>query len=111
MKVLFLNAVLDLYLIPTEYPIATDTLTLEFRNEFTDVKTVSPVSFEITERLKITITTQPADFKIRSKYEIELKNGTDIIYMGKAIVLASGTDVQNYEYNSQPNARYDYKAT
>ena len=41
--------------------------------------------------------------------ELELKNVADVIYRGKMIILAQGTDVQNYEYNSQPNARFDYK--
>ncbi len=109
MKVLFLDAVLDFYVILREYPLITDTLTLNLRNESSNVSISPAVTFEIEERLKVTITAQPSDFKTQNKYEIELKNGSLTIYRGKIIILAQGTDVQNYEYNSQPNQRYDYK--
>lgn len=109
MKVLFIDAVLVFYVIPRDYPIVTDTLTLNLRNESSN-KTMSPaVTFEVNEQLKVTITTQPDDFKTQNKYELELKNGSETIYRDKIIILAQGTDVQNYEYNSQPDARYDYK--
>ena len=109
MKVLFLNAVLDFYLIPQEYPLLTDTLTLKLRNESSN-KTITPaVTFVLGEYLKVNITTQPADFDIQNKYEVELKNGASVIYRGKIIILAQGTDVQNYDYSSQPNAKYGYK--
>jgi hypothetical protein len=110
MKVLFLDAVLDIYLIPQDYPINTDTLTLELRREQTDVIISPAVTFTTgSEQLKVTITDQPDDFKTKNKYEFELKNGASTIFRGKIIILAQGTDVQNYEYNSQPNKRYDYK--
>ena len=109
MKVLFLDADLDIYLIPRVYPLITDTLTLNLRREQSDVNISPAVTFVIDERFKITITDQPSDFKTQNKYELELKNGTKTIYRGKIIILAEGTDVQNYEYNSQPNQRYDYR--
>ena len=109
MKVLFLDAVLDFYLIPRVYPIVTDVLTLSLRNESTDEAITPAVTFTIAEQLKINITAQPTDFQAQNKYEVELKNGTDVIFRGKIIILAQGTDVQNYEYNSQPNKKYDYK--
>jgi len=109
MKVLFLDAALDLYLIPRVYPLLTDTLTLTLRNESSNETITPAVTFVLGEKLKVTITTQPTDFKTQNKYELELKNGTSVIYRGKIIILAQGTDVQNYEYSSQPNAKYGYK--
>lgn len=109
MKVLFLDAVLDFYLIPRVYPLITDTLTLSLRSEITNEVLTPPVTFTIEEQLKINITTQPTEFAIQNKYEVELKNGTDVIYRGKMIILAEDTDVQNYEYSSQPTAKYGYK--
>jgi len=109
MKVLFLDTPLVFYLIPRVYPIITDTLTLYLRNEITD-KTITPaITFTISEKLKITIPAQPTDFKIQNKYEVELKNGSSVIYRGKIIILAEGTDIQNYEYSSQINAKFKYK--
>lgn len=109
MKVLFLNTPLDIYLIPRVYPILTDTLTLNLRNEISNVVITPAVTFLIEEQLKVTITDQPDDFKAQNKYELELINGSSVIYRGKIIILAEGTDVQNYEYSSQPNLRYGYK--
>ncbi len=109
MKVLFIDAPLIFYLIPRVYPLITDTLTLNLRNESSNATITPAVTFVINEKLEITITVQPTDFKTQNKYEIELKNGTDVIYRGKIIILAQGTDVQNYEYSSQPNAKFGYK--
>lgn len=109
MKVLFLTEPLIIFLIPREYPELGDVLTLSLRNEFTD-EVISPsVTFEtVAKQLLVTITTQPTDFKTQNKYEATLKNGSNIIYLGKIIVLESGTSVQNYEYNTQTNVRFDY---
>lgn len=109
MKVLFLDTPLIFYFIPRIYPVITDTLTLKLRNESSNVEITPAVTFTISEKLEITITAQPTDFAIQNKYEVELKNGEDVIYRGKFIILAEDTDVQNYEYNTQPNAKFDYK--
>lgn len=110
MKVLFLDTPLVFYLIPREDPLETDTLTLAMRNEITG-KIITPVvNFELINKdIKITIPDQPEDFSISNKYEIELINNSIVIYRGKLIILAEGTDIQNYNYSSQPNAKFDYK--
>lgn len=110
MKVLFLNTVLKLILIPRNYPLIGDVLTMSLRDEFSDDIISPPVTFEkVGKRLEVTITTQPTEFSIQRKYEITLKNGSKVIYLGKCMILEQGTDIQNYEYNTQPNARFDYK--
>ncbi len=109
MKVLFFDTPLIFNLIPRVYPLITDTLTLNLRNESSNEAISPAVTFIISEKLEITITAQPVDFKTQNKYEIELKNGTDVIYRGKMIILAEGTDVQNYEYITQPNAKFGFK--
>jgi hypothetical protein len=109
MKVLFLTEALTLFLIPREYPADGDTLSLSLRNEFTDEVITPAVTFEtLSKQLLVTLTTQPTDFKIQNKYEATLSNGATVIYYGKIIVLEAGTDVQNYQYNSQTNVRFDY---
>lgn len=109
MKVLFLTEVLTFSLIPRAYPLLTDNLVLSLRNEQTNVSIVPAFTFTVTDKLNITITAQPADFKTQNKYEINLQNGGELIYLGTAIVLESGTNIQNYEYGTQTSKRFDYK--
>jgi hypothetical protein len=110
MKVLFLTEVLSFHLIPRDYPQAGDGLTLSLRNEFTDAVITPAITFAtLGKQLVVTLTTQPTDFKTQNKYEATLKNGSTVIYLGKIIVLDSGTDIQNYQYNTQTNVRFDYK--
>lgn len=109
MKVLFLTEALIFSVIPRSYPLITDTITLSLRNEMTDETITPAITFTVTDKLNITITAQPADFKTQNKYEVNIKNGTDIIYLGKMIILESGTDVQNYENSTQTNEKFGYK--
>lgn len=109
MKVLFLTEALTFSLIPRDYPLLTDVLTLTLRNAQTGVIITPDITFTVTDKLNITLTAQPADFKTQNKYELTLKNGADLIYLGKAIVLEAGTDVQNYENSTQSNERFGYK--
>lgn len=109
MKVLFLNTELKFSLIPRTFPLLIDNLVLNLRNEITNVELNPSITFTITDKLNIIIASQPSDFKSQNKYEIELKNGTDVIYLGKLLILEQGTNVQNYEYGSQTKTRFDYK--
>lgn len=109
MKVLFLTEALNFSAIPRVYPLVTDTLTLTLRNEQTDIIITPGVTFTVTDKINITITDQPADFKPQNKYEVTIKNGSELIYLGRMIILESGTDVQNYENATQSNERFQYK--
>lgn len=109
MKVLFLSEVLIFSAIPINYPLETDNITLSLRNEQTDVIITPEITFTVTDKLNITITAQPADFKTQNKYEVNIKNGSDLIYLGRMIILESGTDVQNYKYSTQSNGKFGYK--
>jgi hypothetical protein len=109
MKVLFLTEALIFSVIPRSYPLITDTITLSLRNEMTDETITPAITFTVTDKLNITITAQPVDFKTQNKYEVNIKKGTDIIYLGKMIILESGTDVQNYENSTQTNEKFGYK--
>ena len=109
MKVLFLTEPLIFHLIPRIYPVNGDTLALSLRNEQTDLVISPDITFTVDGRLNITITEQPEDFISRNKYEVTVKNSGDLIYLGKIIILDSGTDVQNYEYASQTNGKFRYK--
>lgn len=109
MKVLFLTEALEFSLIPRKYPIISDTLTLNLRNENTGEVITPAITFSVNDKLNITITTQPTDFKTQNKYEVTILKGSEIIYKGKLIVLESGTDIQNYNYGSQTTSKYSFK--
>lgn len=109
MKVLFLTEPLTFSLIPRDYPSQGDDISVSFRNEMTDRQFYVNFTFTITDTLNITLTSEPSDFATQNKYEIEIKNESDLIYLGNLIVLESGTDVQNYENATQTNERFKYK--
>jgi hypothetical protein len=109
MKVLLLNTPLILKLVPRKYPILSDSLVLTLRNEATNTIITPEITFTTDNYLNISILNQPNDFKAQNKYEITVKNGSEIIYMGKLIVLEEGTDVQNYEYKTQNNEYFRFK--
>jgi hypothetical protein len=107
MKVLFLNTLLKFSLIPRKYPLPNDILTLSLRKEIDNTILTPAFTFTVGQKLEITIIEQPLDFDILNKYEFELKNGTEIIYLGKIQILKAGTNTQNFEYASQ-NGRFQY---
>lgn len=111
MKVLFLDEELIFKVVPRKYPSLIDEFILTFRNESTNVTFTPSYTFEITPKkeLEITLPTQPTDFALQNKYDIEIKLDNEIIYLGKAIVLQSGTNIQNYNYGSQSNSRFKFK--
>lgn len=109
MKVLFLTETLEFSLIPRKYPIISDTLILNLRNENTGEVITPEITFIIADKLNITITEQPTDFKTQNKYEVTVFIEGELIYKGKLIVLESGTDIQNYNYGSQTTSKYTFK--
>ncbi len=110
MKVLFLDQELIFKVVPRIYPSLNDEFLLTFRNENTGVTFTPSYTFEITDKLEITLPTQPTDFSIQNKYDIEIVLNNEIIYLGKVIVLESGTNIQNYEYGSQSTSRFKFKS-
>lgn len=107
MKALILNNSLELLLIPRFYPNNTVNLVLNMRNEMTDEVLTPEISVCITDLLNITILN--TEFKVQDKFQISLFSDGDLIYLGKLIVLKEGTDVQNYEYNTQTNEIFGYR--
>lgn len=107
MKVVFLNTPLKFSLIPRTYPLANDVLSLSLRKEIDNTILTPAFTFIVGQKLEITITNQPIDFKPLNKYEIEIKNGNEVIYLGRLQVLKEGTDTQNFEYGNQ-NGRFTY---
>jgi hypothetical protein len=109
MKALKLVAPLDIYLVPREVPNANDTLKLILRREIDNEIKEPNFTFQIGQKLKLTITENTDYFKPNEKYEIELLNDNKIIYLGKLQTFTNETDIQNYEYKDQTNGRFGFK--
>ena len=107
MKVLFLDNPLKISLIPRKYPLPNAVLTLTLRKEIDDTILTPAFTFTVGDKLELTITTQPIAFKVLDKFDFELKNGSEVIYLGKIQILKNGTNTQNFEYGSQ-NQRFQY---
>lgn len=107
MKVLFLDTPLIFSLIPRSYPLSNDVLLLSLRREIDNTVLTPGITFSVGQKLEVTITTQPAEFKILDKWEFELKNGSEVIYLGKLQILKIGTNTQNFEYGNN-NGRFEY---
>jgi hypothetical protein len=112
MKVLFLGDDLIFKVVPRIFPSLADELSLTLTNENSKTVINPTFTFELNEKrdkLVITLSEQPEDFKAQNKYDIEIQLNGSIIYLGKLIVLDSGTNVQNYEYGSQSTSRFKFK--
>ena len=108
MKVLFIDSNLNFSLIPRKYPLITDELSVKLRNENTNVEIISNFSFSLNDKLNITLENH-SDFRVSNKYEVEIKNNNEIIYLGKLLFLEQNTDVQNYTYGSQSDSKFKYQ--
>ncbi len=107
MKAIFLENPLSFSLIPRVYPEVGDTLRMNLRKEIDNTVISPPFTYNVDEKLNITITEQPEEFNILDKFEIELFNEDELIYLGKLIILKNGTNTQNFEYGTQ-NQRFTY---
>lgn len=109
MKALKLVAPLEIFLVPREVPNANDTLKLVLRREIDNEIKEPNFTFQIGQKLKLTITENTDYFNPNEKYEIELLNDNEIIYLGKLQTFTNETDIQNYEYKDQTNGRFGFK--
>lgn len=107
MKVLFLNTPLKFSVIPRVYPLSNDSLSLTLRKEINNIILTPEFTFSVGQKLEITLTEQPIEFAILDKYEIEIKNDNEVIYLGKLQILKEGTNTQDFEYGNN-NGRYSY---
>ena len=87
--------------VPLLYPQISDDLTIELRNEISNLLIVESCNWtEDLGRIYLTIPSPQPDFVIGNKYSIVIKNGINPIYYGKLTVLDSSTDIQNFKYGN-----------
>lgn len=109
MKALILDTPLKISLIPRIFPQISDTIVLKLRNEITNEVLIPSISFTIGNYLEITINELVTYFEEGKKYEIEVTNNNETIYLGKLLTLKIGVNTQNYEYKDLTKKRFDYK--
>ena len=107
MKVLKLNTSFEISAVVRIAPVLGDILTVDLVNEFSENSKNYVIEWEyLRNRLIFTLPNTNTDFKASNKYEITIKNGVNIIYLGKMIVVNQATDIQNYTPSSQITQRY-----
>lgn len=107
MKILFKDTELIFSVVPRKYPIITDNLTLELRNELTNEIFTPSFTFDVLEYLIINMENL-VDFEIQNKYNFKIRNNNEIISSGKILFLKDGTSIQDYEYQNQKDDYYKY---
>ena len=107
MKVLKLNTSFEISAVVRIAPVLGDVLKVTAINEFSEnSKEYTLTWVYLRNRLTFTLPDTNTDFKASNKYEITIKNGVNIIYLGKMIVVNQATDIQNYTPSSQITQRY-----
>lgn len=109
MKVIYLNKPYDINLVPRIYPEVEEELTLELRNESSDLTFQPEIAWIAGNSLTVTITSGVplGEFQSMDKYEMTLTNGLSIVYKGKLIIVDETTNVQNFIYTDQSNSRFE----
>ena len=91
----------EVKLVPRSYPLITDNLTLAFEDG-----TLIPFTWILQGNVLNLTLNSTTGFVQGSYYSFILKNGSEIIYMGKMLFVKNGTDIQNYTNQSQDNKRW-----
>lgn len=95
MKILFLDQELTFSIVPRIY---ANDFALTLKNKSTNTEITPEITQEnFKDYVNITIIDQPTDFKIGNIYEISVKSGVNLVYLGQLKVLEVGTNIQNYE--------------
>jgi hypothetical protein len=84
-----------------------DTILLTLRNEINDEILTPNFNFTVNELVEIQIVEDV--LTENDKYEIEIKKGADIIYLGKLIILNASVNVQNYNYGQNTNKKFSFR--
>jgi uncharacterized protein (DUF1697 family) len=110
MKIIELNKPITLEFVVRQIPKIGDLISIQLTNEFTDLLIELPVFWTYEkQRLCVSFENANADFKIGNKYQIVLKNGANIIYMGNLLIVRQNTNLQNYTPSNQTPQRFKSK--
>lgn len=109
MKIFFLDCEPFFYCVPRKYPKVTDSIKLVLRDEQNSDEYLLDTEFIAAEKLRIKAIDVPDTFKAQQTFDLTLLISDEVIYKGRLIILDKDTDVQNFTYGTQNNAKYDFR--
>jgi hypothetical protein len=107
MKVIKLNTSFEVVIVPRIVTTIEDELILTAINEVSQFEITQNLVFSISNGRLSFVIDQNANFKAGNKYEIIIKKGNEIVYLGKLIVVKEVTDIQNYTPSKQRTQRFN----
>ena len=112
MKIIELGSLVEISAVVRTAPSLLDILVLKLKNETTNVLIEETITwYSHKGRIVFTFDPLPEDFSAGNKYEIQIfnQNTQQTIYLGKLLVVANGTDIQNYTPSKQRTQRFTTK--
>lgn len=103
----YLIADMRLTLVPKIYPTLGDTLTVNMRNELTNVTSSVDNRFNYTDDY-MNLFIDSGDYKDKEKYEIDVIYNNVNIYRGKVLIISGDVDIQNYKHVEITNKKITY---
>jgi len=110
MKIVELNTPVEVALIPRVMPLAGDLIDLTLKNETSNlVINLLTTWTRLKNRLVIYFDNTNADFKANNHYQMTLKIGANVIYLGNLLIVKENTNIQNYTPSTQKTQRFKSK--
>lgn len=111
MKIIELDKPVSIGFVARRTPDNGDLITIKLVNELSGFTLNLPTTWSYSkQRLNISFDGTQADFKAGNKYQITLKNGANVIYLGNLLIVKENTNLQNYTPLNQTTVRYKTKA-
>jgi len=111
MKIIELNTPVSIDFVARQIPSTGDLITIKLTNEYTSLVIDLPTTWTYSkQRLNVSFDGNQADFKAGNKYQIILKNGASVIYIGNLLIVKENTNLQNYTPSTQITQRFKSKA-
>lgn len=109
MKIVELDTPVELSAVVRSIPQTGDSINIILKNEVSGLVIDLPTTWTYEkQRLKFSFDI-PLDFKAGNHYQITLKNGSNVIYLGNLLVVKEGTNIQNYTPSTQRTQRFKSK--
>lgn len=110
MKVIELDTPIELSAVVRTIPQMGDSINIILKNENSGLVIELPTTWTYSkQRLNFTFDIDP-DFKAGNHYQITLKNGSNVIYLGNLLIVKQNTNIQNYTPSTQRTQRFKSKA-
>lgn len=110
MKIVYLDTPVELSAVVRTIPQAGDSINIILKNEVSGLVIDLPTTWTYSkQRLNFSFDID-SDLKAGNHYQITLKNGSNVIYLGNLLVVKQNTNIQNYTPSTQRTQRFKSKA-